>query len=167
MVVLLTFNISSSSLQRIIIDVCKLAGSEAIFLQQASHLTGGTYLRIPKRSALLQYLMVSSTRVVSYPFSLSVSETRFDPPFVSTSSIAGSRCPSSPPAPSAASSCSPRKTELTSEPRASATRTSSTLGTCARCACRVSRRPLSRCRQHIAPLHWHPTSRSKWDSLTR
>lgn len=49
------------SLQRIMIDVCKVSGGEAIFLQQAAHLTGGIYLRAQHSSALLQYLMVRSS----------------------------------------------------------------------------------------------------------
>lgn len=49
------------SLQRIMIDVCKVSGGEAIFLQQAAHLTGGIYLRAQHSSALLQYLLVRSS----------------------------------------------------------------------------------------------------------
>lgn len=41
------------------IDVCKVFGPDAVFLQQASHLTGGGYYRLERRAGLLQYLMVS------------------------------------------------------------------------------------------------------------
>ncbi|CED85567.1 RNA polymerase II transcription initiation/nucleotide excision repair factor TFIIH, subunit TFB4 [Phaffia rhodozyma] len=51
--------IFSAQKARIMIDVCKVTGSDAIFLQQAAHLTGGIYLRTPKRTALLQYLMMT------------------------------------------------------------------------------------------------------------
>lgn len=38
--------------------MCKLFGTDSVFLQQASHLTGGTYFRIKDISLLLQTLMV-------------------------------------------------------------------------------------------------------------
>lgn len=41
-----------------VIDACMLGGSDSTFLQQATHLTGGVYLRPKYRSALLQYLLV-------------------------------------------------------------------------------------------------------------
>lgn len=41
------------------IDVCKLFGSDTVFLQQAAHLTGGSYLYLEQKEALLQYLIVS------------------------------------------------------------------------------------------------------------
>jgi len=41
------------------IDVCKAAGADAVFLQQAAHLTGGTYFRLARRAGLLQYLMMA------------------------------------------------------------------------------------------------------------
>ena len=40
------------------IDACMLSGSDSTFLQQATHLTGGIYLRPRLRGALLQYLLV-------------------------------------------------------------------------------------------------------------
>lgn len=43
------------------IDVCKVSGGDAIFLQQAAHLTGGIFLRTQHRSSLLQYLMVRTS----------------------------------------------------------------------------------------------------------
>lgn len=41
------------------IDVCKIYGEDAVFLQQASHLTKASYYRLERRSALLQYLLVA------------------------------------------------------------------------------------------------------------
>ncbi|GAA5990475.1 hypothetical protein JCM10908_007388 [Rhodotorula pacifica] len=41
------------------IDVCKLHGADAVFLQQACHLTGGAYFRLKRRAGLLQYLMMA------------------------------------------------------------------------------------------------------------
>ncbi|KIO32241.1 hypothetical protein M407DRAFT_66889 [Tulasnella calospora MUT 4182] len=38
------------------IDVCKIFGSDTVFLQQAAYLTGGSYLVLERRDALLQYL---------------------------------------------------------------------------------------------------------------
>jgi hypothetical protein len=40
------------------LDVCKIYGSDTVFLQQAAHLTGGSYINVQQREALLQYLMV-------------------------------------------------------------------------------------------------------------
>lgn len=40
------------------IDVCKIYGPDTVFLQQASHLTGGSYIYLERRDALLQYLIV-------------------------------------------------------------------------------------------------------------
>ncbi|KWU43865.1 transcription factor Tfb4, partial [Rhodotorula sp. JG-1b] len=40
------------------IDVCKIHGTDAVFLQQACHLTGGAYFRLQRRAGLLQYLMM-------------------------------------------------------------------------------------------------------------
>ncbi|KZV86241.1 transcription factor Tfb4 [Exidia glandulosa HHB12029] len=41
------------------IDVCKIFGPDAVFLQQAAHLTGGSYVYLEQREALLQYLVMS------------------------------------------------------------------------------------------------------------
>jgi len=38
------------------IDVCKVYGEDTVFLQQAAHLTGGSYVSPSRRDALLQYL---------------------------------------------------------------------------------------------------------------
>ncbi|KAH9821046.1 TFIIH subunit Tfb4/p34 [Melampsora americana] len=38
------------------IDVCKITGEEAVFLQQAAYLTNGIYYRLEKPKALIQYL---------------------------------------------------------------------------------------------------------------
>ncbi|CAG8782143.1 31367_t:CDS:2 [Gigaspora margarita] len=41
------------------IDVCKVYGSDTpVFLQQASHITGGKYLKLEMPQGLLQFLMV-------------------------------------------------------------------------------------------------------------
>ena len=44
--------------QKVTIDVCKIFGAESVFLQQAAHLTGGSYIDVDRPDALLQYLMV-------------------------------------------------------------------------------------------------------------
>ncbi|KAG8759282.1 RNA polymerase II transcription factor B subunit 4 [Serendipita sp. 396] len=44
---------------KIIVDVCNLYGSDTVFLQQAAHLTGGSYISVQKRDRLLQYLMTT------------------------------------------------------------------------------------------------------------
>ncbi|GAA6060820.1 hypothetical protein JCM10212_000593 [Sporobolomyces blumeae] len=49
------FTAQKSNIQ---IDVCKLYGPDAVFLQQACHLTSGAYYKLENRSGLLQYLMV-------------------------------------------------------------------------------------------------------------
>lgn len=41
------------------IDVCKIYGDDAVFLQQAAHLTKASYYRLEHRSGLLQYLMMA------------------------------------------------------------------------------------------------------------
>ncbi|SCZ94608.1 BZ3500_MvSof-1268-A1-R1_Chr12-3g03995 [Microbotryum saponariae] len=41
------------------IDVCKIFGRDAVFLQQACHLTGGSYFKIAQRRGLLQYLIMT------------------------------------------------------------------------------------------------------------
>ncbi|KAG8979549.1 RNA polymerase II transcription factor B subunit 4 [Tulasnella sp. 425] len=38
------------------IDVCKVFGTDTVFFQQAAYLTGGSYLVLERRDALLQYL---------------------------------------------------------------------------------------------------------------
>ncbi|KAF8331114.1 transcription factor Tfb4 [Cantharellus anzutake] len=40
------------------IDVCKVFGEDTVFLQQAAHLTGGSYVTLRKQDSLLQYLMM-------------------------------------------------------------------------------------------------------------
>ncbi|KAJ7747340.1 transcription factor Tfb4 [Mycena metata] len=39
------------------IDVCQIYGPNTVFLQQAAHLTGGSYIFLERRDALLQYLI--------------------------------------------------------------------------------------------------------------
>lgn len=41
------------------IDVCKVYGPDAVFLQQACHLTSGSYYRLARRAGLLQYLLMA------------------------------------------------------------------------------------------------------------
>ncbi|CCA72023.1 related to TFIIH basal transcription factor complex p34 subunit [Serendipita indica DSM 11827] len=41
------------------IDVCKIFGPDNVFLQQAAHLTGGSYISIDRRDSILQYLMTT------------------------------------------------------------------------------------------------------------
>ena len=44
---------------RATLDVCKLFGADTVFLQQAAHLTGGSYVFLERRDALLQHLIMS------------------------------------------------------------------------------------------------------------
>ena len=48
------------------IDVCKVYGPDTIFLQQAAHLTNGSYIYLERRDALLQYLIVISFSSLLY-----------------------------------------------------------------------------------------------------
>ncbi|KAG1085736.1 hypothetical protein G6F42_021271 [Rhizopus arrhizus] len=41
------------------LDVCKIFGEETAFLQQASNITGGVYVKMENRLALLEYLMMA------------------------------------------------------------------------------------------------------------
>ncbi|KAK4511235.1 low-affinity phosphate transporter [Mucor velutinosus] len=41
------------------LDVCKVFGEETAFLQQASNITGGVYVKMENRQALLEYLMMA------------------------------------------------------------------------------------------------------------
>lgn len=50
---------TNSRSQKVKIDVCRLFGQDTVFLQQASYLTGGAYVALERRDALLQYLTVS------------------------------------------------------------------------------------------------------------
>ncbi|KAN0114001.1 transcription factor Tfb4 [Russula decolorans] len=52
-------SIFSAQKLKVTIDVCKVFGEETVFLQQAAHLTGGSYIYLERRDALLQYLMMS------------------------------------------------------------------------------------------------------------
>ena len=54
--------------QKVTIDVCKLYGAESVFLQQAAHLTGGSYIDIDRPDAILQYLMVCHLLFQMYVF---------------------------------------------------------------------------------------------------
>src|SRR3954467_10163190 len=57
-------------LQKTPIDVINLSSLDSIFLQQAAHLTQGTYYRIPTKASLLMYLNVSTESAVSFLGSL-------------------------------------------------------------------------------------------------
>jgi len=51
--------IFSAQKLKVTIDVCKVYGPETVFLQQAAHLTEGSYIHLERRDALLQYLVMS------------------------------------------------------------------------------------------------------------
>ena len=50
--------IFSAQKQSIPVDSCVLGNQESSFLQQASHLTEGIYIKPQNQSGLLQYLLV-------------------------------------------------------------------------------------------------------------
>ncbi|KAH9978605.1 transcription factor Tfb4 [Lactifluus volemus] len=52
-------SIFSAQKLKVTIDVCKVFGEETVFLQQAAHLTGGSYILLERRDAFLQYLVMS------------------------------------------------------------------------------------------------------------
>ncbi|TCD71260.1 RNA polymerase II transcription factor B subunit 4 [Steccherinum ochraceum] len=52
-------SIFSAQKLKVTIDVCKIYGPESVFLQQAAHLTGGSYILLERPDALLQYLTMS------------------------------------------------------------------------------------------------------------
>ncbi|PFH53817.1 hypothetical protein AMATHDRAFT_73229 [Amanita thiersii Skay4041] len=52
-------SIFSAQKLKVTIDVCQVYGPETVFLQQAAHLTGGSYIHLERRDALLQYLIMS------------------------------------------------------------------------------------------------------------
>jgi len=52
-------SIFSAQKLKVTIDVCKIFGPDTVFLQQAAHLTGGSYIYLERREALLQYLIMS------------------------------------------------------------------------------------------------------------
>jgi len=52
-------SIFSAQKLKVTIDVCKVYGTESVFLQQAAHLTGGSYIYLDRPDALLQYLTMS------------------------------------------------------------------------------------------------------------
>ncbi|KAF8520366.1 transcription factor Tfb4 [Hysterangium stoloniferum] len=52
-------SIFSAQKLKVTIDVCKLFGPDTVFLQQAAHLTGGSYLYLEQKEALLQYLIMT------------------------------------------------------------------------------------------------------------
>lgn len=51
--------IFSAQKLKVTIDACQIYGAETVFLQQAAHLTGGSYLHLERRDALLQYLLMT------------------------------------------------------------------------------------------------------------
>ena len=53
--------------QKITLDVCKIFGPDSVFLQQAAYLTGGSYIYLEHREALLQYLIVRVLPQTSVP----------------------------------------------------------------------------------------------------
>ncbi|KAI5123036.1 hypothetical protein M0805_000472 [Coniferiporia weirii] len=52
-------SIFSAQKLKVAIDVCKIYGPDAVFLQQAAHLTGGSYIYLERRDALLQHLLMT------------------------------------------------------------------------------------------------------------
>jgi len=58
--------------QKVSIDACQIFGPDTVFLQQAAHLTGGSYLHLERRDALLQYLIVSIFHIFSAPIRFSL-----------------------------------------------------------------------------------------------
>ncbi|CAA7261699.1 unnamed protein product [Cyclocybe aegerita] len=52
-------SIFSAQKLKVTIDACQVFGPDTVFLQQAAHLTGGSYLHLTETSALLQYLIMS------------------------------------------------------------------------------------------------------------
>ncbi|KAF8160805.1 transcription factor Tfb4-domain-containing protein [Crassisporium funariophilum] len=52
-------SIFSAQKLKVTIDACQIFGPDTVFLQQAAHLTGGSYLFLERRDALLQYLIMS------------------------------------------------------------------------------------------------------------
>ncbi|KAJ8582467.1 transcription factor Tfb4 [Rhizopogon salebrosus TDB-379] len=51
--------IFSAQKLKVTIDVCKVYGPDTVFLQQAAHLTNGSYIYLERRDALLQNLIMS------------------------------------------------------------------------------------------------------------
>ena len=96
--------------QKITIDVCKIFGSDSVFLQQAAYLTGGSYIYLEHREALLQYLIVRSIPSIDVEVTPSNSRTP-------------SRCPSCLRPRFAKSSPFRQKTRRTFGPLASVTST--------------------------------------------
>jgi hypothetical protein len=66
--------------QKVTIDVCKVFGEETVFLQQAAHLTGGSYIYLQRRDGFLQYLMVCSPGSIIVPTQHSLLQMSFLPP---------------------------------------------------------------------------------------
>jgi transcription initiation factor TFIIH subunit 3 len=52
-------SIFSAQKLKVTIDACQLYGPDTVFLQQAAHLTGGSYIYLERRDALLQYLTMA------------------------------------------------------------------------------------------------------------
>ncbi|KAH9949550.1 transcription factor Tfb4 [Amylocystis lapponica] len=52
-------SIFSAQKLKVTIDVCKIYGPDSVFLQQAAHLTGGSYMILDRPDAVLQYLIVN------------------------------------------------------------------------------------------------------------
>ncbi|KAF9454037.1 Tfb4-domain-containing protein [Macrolepiota fuliginosa MF-IS2] len=52
-------SVFSAQKLKVTIDVCQVFGPDTVFLQQAAHLTGGSYIHLERRDALLQYLIMA------------------------------------------------------------------------------------------------------------
>ncbi|KAG7098767.1 hypothetical protein E1B28_000675 [Marasmius oreades] len=52
-------SIFSAQKLKVTIDACQISGPENVFLQQATHLTGGSFIYAERQDALLQYLIMA------------------------------------------------------------------------------------------------------------
>jgi hypothetical protein len=94
-------------------------GPDTVFLQQAAHLTGGSYILLERRDALLQYL------IVRYPHSILIPSCHINSSYC--------RCPFCRPLPLEKSLLSQHKIELISARRVSVTNISLTLALSVQC----------------------------------
>ncbi|KXN91044.1 RNA polymerase II transcription factor B subunit 4 [Leucoagaricus sp. SymC.cos] len=52
-------SVFSAQKLKVTVDVCQVLGPDTVFLQQAAHLTGGSYIHLERRDALLQHLIMA------------------------------------------------------------------------------------------------------------
>ncbi|KIJ68068.1 hypothetical protein HYDPIDRAFT_173748 [Hydnomerulius pinastri MD-312] len=60
-------SVFSAQKLKVTIDVCKIYGPDAVFLQQAAHLTDGSYIYLERRETLLQYLIIRPGPFIAVP----------------------------------------------------------------------------------------------------